>query len=111
MARQHAETSRWDRTLMRTRRRLFAAIPAIAMAVPAVAATQMFTIGLNQVVSDGVPAAGAGNIEGPGAIDIYTFTAGPGTQVFFDEISTTNCNVTWTLQDPSMAVIFNQQLG
>ncbi|MCA9283981.1 MAG: hypothetical protein KDA22_02110 [Phycisphaerales bacterium] len=72
---------------------------------------QHFDIGLDQVVSNGVPAPGAGNLEFPGAVDLYTFTAKPGTEVFFDEVSTTNCSITWTLSDESDSILFSEQFG
>src|SRR5258705_548731 len=34
---------------------------------------QSFNIAIGQVVANGVPAVGAGNLETPGALDIYTF--------------------------------------
>ena len=51
-----------------------------AFKVWAVPAAQSFAISLGDSVSDGVPAAGAGNIESPGAQDRYTFTVGAGGQ-------------------------------
>jgi hypothetical protein len=72
---------------------------------------QLFNINLDEVVSPGAPAPGAGSLETPGAVDIYSFTAAPGTQVFFNEVGTTSCNISWTLKDSSNATIFSQQLG
>jgi hypothetical protein len=43
-----------------------------------------FDIALNDEISDGVPAAGAGNIETSGAKDIYFFVATAGQHIFID---------------------------
>ncbi len=61
---------------------------------------QSFAISLGQTVSNGVPSAGAGNIESPGAQDRYSFSAGAGTRV---AISSPACNVsaTYVLSAPS----------
>ncbi|MGB7537676.1 MAG: serine/threonine-protein kinase [Anaerolineales bacterium] len=45
-----------------------------------------FSVSIGEEISNGVPGAGAGNIESPGAKDIYTFTAKPGQVVFFEMI-------------------------
>jgi len=38
-------------------------------------APQQFAISFGDTISNGVPAPGAGNLEVPGAVDIYTFDA------------------------------------
>ena len=43
-----------------------------------------YAIAVGDTVSDGVPGVGAGNIETPGAFDVYTFTASAGQNVFID---------------------------
>ena len=61
---------------------------------------QSFAISVGDSVSNGVPAAGAGNIESPGAQDRYTFTVGAGGQ----RISLLNdggCNCYWSLRSSS----------
>ena len=45
---------------------------------------QTFEISINDTVTTGVPGPGAGEIESIGDIDVYTFTADPGQEVFFD---------------------------
>ena len=45
---------------------------------------ERFEINIGDVVSDGAPQVGAGNIENPGAEDSYTFNAEAGQVVFFD---------------------------
>ena len=66
-----------------------------------------------QMVTNGLPAAGAGNIESTGAQDIYTFTATPGQTVFFDAQSDNNCSprFNWRCTDSKGAVIFDQALA
>ena len=67
---------------------------------------QHFVIGLEEVVSDGMPAPGAGNLEEPGAIDVYTFTAAAGTEVFFDELGG-GCDIAWECVDAGGATVFS----
>ncbi|MCI0674842.1 MAG: hypothetical protein L0Y42_03585 [Phycisphaerales bacterium] len=70
-------------------------------------ATEVFEIALEQVVSNGSPAAGAGNIEEPGAMDQYNFEGSAGTLVYFDEISAANCSLLWRCETPGGALLFN----
>jgi hypothetical protein len=73
-----------------------------------VAPPQNFNIVVGDTVSDGVPATGAGNIEGPGSADIYTFTAFSGQSVNFEGLNTgTTCGPRWILRDALSAVIFD----
>jgi len=76
-----------------------------------VPAAQTFSIAIGDVVSDGVPQAGAGNIEEPGALDIYTFSATAGQEVFFDWQGESNSNWRWKLEDSDGTVIFEQNLS
>ncbi|MBZ0289939.1 MAG: lamin tail domain-containing protein, partial [Anaerolineae bacterium] len=71
-----------------------------------VAAPQNFAISVGDTVSDGVPGAGAGNIESPGARDIYTFSATAGDIVYFDNIGATD-SIYWQLTSPTSIQIFN----
>ncbi|MFO0826578.1 MAG: hypothetical protein U0572_00370 [Phycisphaerales bacterium] len=71
------------------------------------ASYQSFAIGLDQAVSNGNPAPGAGIIESFGQVDFYAVDVAPGTAVFFDEIWTNNGNIAWKLLDPSGATIFS----
>ena len=64
-------------------------------------APQQFGISFGDTVSDGVPAAGAGNLEAPGAVDIYTFDALAGQGAIFDWLSGSNVLIGWQLQAPS----------
>jgi hypothetical protein len=66
---------------------------------------QNFNIAIGDTVSNGVPSPGAGVIESPGAMDIYSFTGTVGQDIIFNE--TINDNVYWTLTAPSGAVLFD----
>ena len=70
-----------------------------------------FSIAIGDVVSDGVPEAGAGNIETPGKLDIYRFEATAGQEVFFDLQSEGNSNWQWQLVDSAGTVIFNERFS
>ena len=92
-------TAWWIRTLV--------AIAAVAMtAVAAAGPVDMFTIGVEEVVSDGVPGPGAGNIETAGATDVYELTVAPGTRVYFDELSG-SCLHEWICVDDQQNVVFD----
>jgi len=54
-----------------------------------VPAPDRIDLAIGDAVGDGVPAAGAGNIESQGAADEYTFSAQPGQRVFLDVQQTT----------------------
>ncbi|MBL9171014.1 MAG: hypothetical protein JNN07_25000, partial [Verrucomicrobiales bacterium] len=71
---------------------------------------QQFALNLGQTVTNGVPAAGAGNIESPGATDTYTFTATAGQTVYFDEMTGFGCNpfLRWRLVNPQGGQVFDQ---
>ncbi len=65
-----------------------------------------FQISIGDTISAGQPMAGAGNIESPGAADIYTFTATAGQTVFFDEEAAC-CGLEWNCVDEDGTEIFN----
>lgn len=69
-------------------------------------AVQTFDYTIGNTVSNGVPAPGAGNIETPGAIDAYRFTASANQRVFVDIIYSYyyDCK-TWELIDPAGATV------
>ena len=75
------------------------------------AAPQYFAINFGDTVSDGIPAAGAGNLEAPGSIDNYTFDASAGQQAIFDFLSGNNVQIGWQLQAPDSTILFNSVLG
>jgi len=60
-----------------------------------------FEIEIGDEISNGEPEEGAGNIESPGAQDIYTFTAEPGEMIFLRivQVPETNNNVSLFLTD------------
>ena len=47
-----------------------------------------------------MPAPGAGNIELPGSVDMYTFTGAAGQKVFVDQLTASSCSLTWSLTGP-----------
>jgi hypothetical protein len=71
------------------------------------AATQHFNISFGDTVADGVPAPGAGNLEAPGAVDIYNFDGAAGQVAIFDWLSGSNVTIGWALQAPGGAVLFD----
>jgi hypothetical protein len=74
------------------------------------AAPQQFVIGFGDTVSDGMPAPGAGNLEAPGAVDLYTFDAVAGQEAIFDWLSGSNTLIGWRLEAPDSAVLFDSVL-
>jgi hypothetical protein len=71
-----------------------------------VPAPQTFTFNISDVISDGVPQAGAGNIESPGARDLFTFTAQAGQTVYFDTLAGGNFYLRWTVEDETGSLVF-----
>ncbi|MBL8134813.1 MAG: hypothetical protein JNL42_23335, partial [Anaerolineae bacterium] len=76
-----------------------------------VPAPQNFAISIGDTVSDGAPAAGAGNLEAPGALDIYTFSGTAGQEVVFDYLSGNAGQIGWRLNAPDGTVLFDAILG
>ncbi len=71
---------------------------------------QTFPMSIGQVISDGVPAAGAGRLEVPGAEDIYTFNATAGDLVFFESLTQAGAfkqNLRWQLNRPNGTPVFS----
>ncbi len=73
---------------------------------------QEFTINIGDVVSNGVPGAGAGNIEAPGVVDVYRFTATAGQQVYFDlqQSDLSAFDASWELHDEGGDLVFRRAL-
>ncbi len=72
----------------------------------------VFAISIGDVISDDVPGPGAGNIESPGAKDIYHFTATPGQSVFFDTQAQSGLSLmNWSLVDSLGSQLFSTCLG
>ncbi|MFN8439947.1 MAG: Ig-like domain-containing protein [Caldilineaceae bacterium] len=77
-----------------------------------VPAPQRFATAIGNTVSNGVPSAGAGAIESPAALDIYTFTATAGQQVYFDLINHPGLTfIAWRLTDKTGATLLDQCFG
>jgi hypothetical protein len=72
-----------------------------------------FTIRIGDSIKPGVPGAGAGVIESPGAEDIYVFTATPGQKVYFHLLERSNGMDynKWRLVDENGMEVFNTCLG
>jgi hypothetical protein len=71
---------------------------------------QTFPLTIGQTISDGVPAAGAGRLEVPGAEDKYTFNATAGDLVFFESLSQAAAfkqNLRWQLLRPNGIALFS----
>jgi hypothetical protein len=72
-----------------------------------------FAIKIGDKIKPGMPGAGAGMIEIPGAEDIYVFSAAPGQKVYFrmlDHDKGMN-SIKWRLIDENSAEVFNTCLG
>ena len=67
---------------------------------------QTFAYTVGSTVVNGTPAAGAGNIELPGSVDVYTFTGAAGQKVFVDQLAAASCSLTWSLTGPGGATVF-----
>jgi hypothetical protein len=77
-----------------------------------VPAPDEFSISIGDVVSDGNPGPGAGNIETPGVKDIYTFTVTPGQTVTFDvQAHSGTYWINWKLTDENDEQVFDTCLG
>jgi TIR domain-containing protein len=79
----------------------------------AVAVPSQFSIKVGDTVKEGVPGAGAGVIESPGAEDIYSFNATPRQSVYFRmwEFSTGLSYIKWKLIDDNGMEVFDTCLG
>lgn len=69
---------------------------------------ERFSITIGNTVSRDTPETGAGFIENPGTLDIYTFTATPGQSVYFQVQEVPNAAelVSWRLVDEAGSEIF-----
>jgi hypothetical protein len=70
----------------------------------------LYTIQIGDTITDGVPGPGAGNIEDPGGVDIYTFSGVAGQQVYFDlfGVDPALAQVRWKLVAPGGQVLFDR---
>jgi hypothetical protein len=55
--------------------------------------------------------AGAGNVEGPGALDIYNFDAAAGQIAIFDLLAGDNVRLGWRLEAPDGTTLFDSFVG
>jgi hypothetical protein len=69
---------------------------------------QHFAIAFGDTVSDGVPDVGAGNIEVPGARDVYSFDGEVGHTVILDAISGPTSGLRVILTAPDGTEVLNQ---
>ncbi|MFT5194981.1 MAG: hypothetical protein ACI85U_001996 [Candidatus Promineifilaceae bacterium] len=72
---------------------------------------QSFTIAVGDTVTNSVPAAGAGNIESPAAMDVYTFNVDNDQDLFFEMIERNGITqIDWLLQSPNGATVFQKSV-
>ena len=68
-------------------------------------------IAIGNTVSNGVPVAGAGNLETPGSSDVYTFSATANQVVNFDGLNPCGFgfpDLRWSVTGPSGQVVFTE---
>ncbi|MFK7800722.1 MAG: hypothetical protein AB8G95_03730 [Anaerolineae bacterium] len=71
-----------------------------------------FPIAVGDVISPNLPAAGAGIIETPGSVDVYTFSGTAGEKVTFDIQATNGTGgIRWELRDPNGTELFDQAMS
>jgi hypothetical protein len=74
--------------------------------------TDRFDIQVGTPISDGFPGPGAGNIETPGARDVYTFAASPGQRLHVEVLEASAIpQVRWQLTDEAGEEIFATCMG
>lgn len=80
---------------------------------PPVGAAKGFAIKVGDGIEDGVPAPGAGNIEKPGAKDVYLFDAKAGQRVYFRMLEHGNgmSQITWKVTDPDGVEVLDTCMG
>jgi hypothetical protein len=68
-----------------------------------------FQLEIGTSISKDKPGQGAGNIEVPGALDIYSFTATAGQTILFSTSNSSNTSVSiyWRLEDENKNQLFN----
>jgi hypothetical protein len=66
-----------------------------------------FAIEFGDTVSDGVPGPGAGNLEGPGAVDRYLFEGTAGQVAILDALTGSTNEVRWSLHAPDGTEVFD----
>jgi hypothetical protein len=86
------------------------AIGTYSFRLLAIAPDQVFTIAIGDTVTNGVPGPGAGNIESPGAQDIYTFTGTSNQLVYFQDLGSARNSLNWQVYDPAGNGLFGDRL-
>ena len=88
-------------------------IGTYAFRLRSVPADPTFAVQLSNLISNAIPAAGAGNVEVPGACDYYTFAATNGQIVFFETLAAAasfqgylNCEV----RGPASNLVFSSYM-
>ena len=72
-----------------------------------VVTSEQFEIMIDDVVAENTPAVGAGRIESPGVLDIYTFPAAAGERIFVDlQALSAGLAIHWKLEDPQGTTLF-----
>src|ERR671932_221079 len=66
-----------------------------------------FAIAIGDTVAEGVPGPGAGAIETPGTMDLYTFTARAGQTVYFQVKAASPSSLHWNVTDAAGTVVFD----
>jgi len=69
-----------------------------------------FALTLPATVSDGVPAAGAGNLEAFGSRDTYTFPGTAGSFLYFDDLGSASSGAWWYVYRPDGNLLFSDRL-
>jgi hypothetical protein len=89
------------------------AVGAYRMQLFDVPRPQRFSVRVGDTVHEKFPGPGAGEIESPGAQDIYTFTAAAGERVHFRILDHARdmAQIVWRLTGPDEEVIFERCLG
>jgi hypothetical protein len=73
------------------------------------AAPQTFAIEIGDRVDEDDPEEGAGTIELPGSMDVYTFSADAGERVFFEGFFGSVGNLRWSCEDEDGLLLFSNQ--
>ena len=89
-------------------------IGAYSFRLRAIPTDPMIPIQIGSTITNNVPAAGAGNIEVPGAWDYYTFNATNGQLAYFEILSTAGAfqgNLSCELKSPSSNTVFSTYIS
>jgi hypothetical protein len=75
--------------------------------------SQRFALKVGDMIQENAPGPGAGLIETPGALDVYTFNASASDRVYFRkfEYGKGMERIEWKLTDPDGATVFESRLA